>query len=106
MEVGTVAAVLPDALRFCFALAAEDTVARGASLEIVETPGRARCRACGADVALDRPYGRCACGGSDLAWLSRAAPPILAREGARHVRPPWVPPAARTPPPPRPSRPP
>ena len=53
LEVGKLAAVLPDALRFCFDLAAEDTVARGASLEIVETPGRARCRGCGADVALD-----------------------------------------------------
>jgi hydrogenase nickel incorporation protein HypA/HybF len=80
LEVGKLAAVLPDALRFCFDLAAEDTVARGARLEIVETPGRARCRGCGADVALDRPYGRCACGGSDLEWLSGEALRILEME--------------------------
>jgi len=80
LEVGKLAAVLPDALRFCFDLAAEDTVARGARLEIVETPGRARCRGCGADVALDRPYGRCACGRSDLEWLSGEALRILEME--------------------------
>ena len=40
------------------------------ALEIIETPGRARCRACGAGLTLDRPFGRCACGGSDLEWLS------------------------------------
>ena len=82
LEVGKLAAVLPDALRFCFDLAAEDTVARGARLEIVETPGRARCRGCGADVALDRPYGRCACGASDLEWLSGEALRILEMEVA------------------------
>src|SRR6266850_1888484 len=82
LEVGKLAAVLPDALRFCFDLAAEETVARGARLEIVETPGRARCRGCGADVALDRPYGRCACGRSDLEWLSGEALRILEMEVA------------------------
>ena len=82
LEVCKLAAVLPDALRFCFDLASEDTVARGARLEIVETPGRARCRGCGADVALDRPYGRCPCGGSDLEWLSGEALRILEMEVA------------------------
>lgn len=35
--VGRLVAVLPDALRFCFELAAEGTVAEGAALEILET---------------------------------------------------------------------
>jgi hydrogenase nickel incorporation protein HypA/HybF len=70
LEVGKLAAVLPDALRFCFAAAAEGTPAEGARLEIVEVPGRALCRACGGSVELLRPFGRCSCGGSDLEWLS------------------------------------
>jgi hydrogenase nickel incorporation protein HypA/HybF len=70
VEVGRLSAVMPDALRFCFDLATEGTDAEGATLEIVEIPGLARCRACGADVALERPFGRCACGGTDLEWLA------------------------------------
>jgi hydrogenase nickel incorporation protein HypA/HybF len=70
LEVGKLAAVLPDAVRFCFDLCGEGTVVEGASLDIIETPGLARCRACGADVSLDRPLGRCGCGSTDLDWLS------------------------------------
>jgi len=70
LEVGALALVLPDALRFCFDLAAADTSLAGATLEIVETPGQARCRECGGSVALTRPFGRCACGSTDLDWLS------------------------------------
>ena len=69
VDVGKLAAVLPDALRFSFELACEGTPAEGAVLEIREIPGRARCRGCGAELELDRPFGRCACGGSDLEWL-------------------------------------
>jgi hydrogenase nickel incorporation protein HypA/HybF len=70
LEVGKLSAVLPDALRFCFDAAAEGTSAEGARLDIVEVPGLARCRACGGQVELSQPFGRCACGGSDLEWLS------------------------------------
>jgi hydrogenase nickel incorporation protein HypA/HybF len=70
VEIGKLSTVLPDALRFCFDLATRDTVAEGAALDIVEIPGRARCVACGADVALEQPFGRCACGNTDLEWLS------------------------------------
>jgi hydrogenase nickel incorporation protein HypA/HybF len=70
VEVGRLSTVLPDALRFCFDLAAAGTAAEGAVLDIVEVPGRAACRACGAEVALERPFGRCACGSSDLEWLA------------------------------------
>jgi hydrogenase nickel incorporation protein HypA/HybF len=70
LEVGRLTAVLPDALRFCFETAAAGTPAEGATLEVVEIPGRARCRACSAEVELTRPFGRCACGNSDLDWLS------------------------------------
>jgi hydrogenase nickel incorporation protein HypA/HybF len=70
LQIGKLSTVLPDAVRFCFDLAAEGTPLEGAELAIVEIPGQARCRACGADVVLERPFGRCACGGTDLAWLS------------------------------------
>jgi hydrogenase nickel incorporation protein HypA/HybF len=68
--IGKLSMVLPDALRFCFDLATEHTAAEGARLEIVETPGAARCRACNETVPLDRPFGRCVCTSTDLEWTS------------------------------------
>lgn len=70
VEIGKLAAVLPDAVRFAYDLCKEGTAAAGATLTIIETPGRARCRVCGLDVLLDRPYGQCGAGHSDLEWLS------------------------------------
>ena len=70
LEIGKLSLVLPDALRFCFDLCCEGTVAEGASLEIIEIPGRARCLTCGAGVTLERAFGRCECGNTDLEWLS------------------------------------
>lgn len=70
LEIGKLSSVLPDAVRFCFDLCAEGTPAEGAALEILEPPGLGRCRECGGEVALDRPFGRCACGSSDLEWVS------------------------------------
>jgi hydrogenase nickel incorporation protein HypA/HybF len=63
VEVGQLAAVLPDALRFCFDVCAQGTAVEGAKLEILETPGRAVCGTCGGKVALASPFGRCDCGG-------------------------------------------
>jgi hydrogenase nickel incorporation protein HypA/HybF len=70
LEIGKLAAILPDAVRFCFDLCSEGTVLEGASLVIIEIPGRARCRECGGEVLLERPFGRCECGCTDLEWLS------------------------------------
>src|SRR5678816_3180661 len=69
VRVGALAAVVPDALRFCFGLACEDTPLSGAALDIVELPARARCRACAVESEFDGPFALCACGG-DLEWLS------------------------------------
>lgn len=63
VEVGQLAAVLPDALRFCFDVCAQGTTVEGAALEIMEIPGRATCDDCGGTVALAAPFGRCRCGG-------------------------------------------
>ncbi len=72
LEIGKLSAILPDAVRFCFDLCSEGTVAEGASLEILEIPGQARCRECGSLVTLDKPFGRCDCGNTDLEWLAGA----------------------------------
>jgi hydrogenase nickel incorporation protein HypA/HybF len=70
LEIGKLSAVLPDAVRFCFDACVEGTPLAGATLEIVETAGLARCRSCDGHVQLDRPFGRCVCGSSDLDWVS------------------------------------
>ncbi|HEX4477033.1 MAG TPA: hydrogenase maturation nickel metallochaperone HypA [Polyangiaceae bacterium] len=70
IDVGVLTAVLPDALSFCFGLASEGTAAEGASFEVRSRSGRARCRACTSELELLRPFGRCACGGTELDWLS------------------------------------
>lgn len=66
LEVGELGCVSPDSLRFCFEVCAKDTPVEGAVLEVVTIPGEARCRACEEVFALDRPFGACACGSTDL----------------------------------------
>jgi hydrogenase nickel incorporation protein HypA/HybF len=66
LEIGKLSAVLPDAVRFCFDICARDTVLEGATLEIVETPGRARCRDCDGEVSLMHLVGSCSCGSTNL----------------------------------------
>ena len=70
LEIGKLTVVLPDAVRFCFDLCCEGTVAAGAELEIVEIPAHARCRACQTAITRDQPFGMCECGSCDLEWLS------------------------------------
>ena len=70
VEIGKLSAVMPDAVRFCFPLCCEGTVAEGATLDIVEKPGIAKCRSCGGKVVLERPFGQCVCGCTELEWLS------------------------------------
>ena len=70
IEIGKLSLVMPDAVRFCFDLVAEGTPVEGAVLEILEPAGRGRCRTCGGEVALERPFGRCVCGSTDLDWIS------------------------------------
>jgi len=69
LEVGKLAAVVPDAFRFCFELCAEGTPAEGAELEIIELPGRGRCRDCQQESTLSSAFDRCACGSISLEFL-------------------------------------
>ncbi|WP_433301510.1 hydrogenase maturation nickel metallochaperone HypA [Actinoplanes sp. CA-030573] len=66
VRIGALTAVVPAAMRFCFDLAVEGTVADGARLEIEERAGAARCRSCGAAVCLTDPILLCPCGSADL----------------------------------------
>lgn len=67
LEIGRLAAVEPEALRFCFAAVADGSVAHGAALEIIEVPGTGWCMACSATVAMEEIYGTCPhCGSHQL----------------------------------------
>lgn len=70
LEIGKLSCVLPDAVKFCFDLCAEGTVAEGAVLEIIEPPGLGRCRQCGAEFPLHEALARCTCGNTDIEWLT------------------------------------
>ena len=67
VEVGQLTAVVPEALRFCFDVCARGTCMDGAELEIIEIPGWATCRACGAAAAVGGALLLCSqCGGADV----------------------------------------
>jgi hydrogenase nickel incorporation protein HypA/HybF len=72
LEIGKLSAVLPDAVRFCFDLCSEGTAAESAALEIIEVPGKARCRECQKEIELNGPLDGCACGSVALEWLAGA----------------------------------
>lgn len=64
LEVGQLAGVEQEALRFCFDAVTRDTLAQGARLEIVETPGAGLCLECHRVVAVAARYDPCPlCGG-------------------------------------------
>jgi hydrogenase nickel incorporation protein HypA/HybF len=67
LEIGQLASVEPEAMRFCFEAVARDSVAAGARLEIVATPGAAWCLGCAEQVALAELGAACPrCGGYRL----------------------------------------
>ncbi len=52
LEIGALSHVAPDALRTCFDVVKQRSIADGASLEISSTPGAAWCMPCGKRVPL------------------------------------------------------
>jgi hydrogenase nickel incorporation protein HypA/HybF len=62
LEIGTLSGVVADSVRFCFDLITEGTTLEGASLEIVQPAGKARCRDCGVEFTLEDLLMLCACG--------------------------------------------
>ena len=70
LEIGKLTCVTPDAIRFCFDVAAAETPLEGAHLEIVEIEARARCRACGGTFVQETLWASCRCGEHDCERLS------------------------------------
>src|SRR3954452_9615127 len=70
LQIGQLAGVMPDAMRFCFDVFSHGTLLEGAALEIDDIGGRARCRACGAELALISFLDLCGCGSADLDVLA------------------------------------
>jgi hydrogenase nickel incorporation protein HypA/HybF len=57
---------MADAVAFCFEVVAQGTPLEGASLEILEIEGRARCEACGLEFEADTLFAPCMCGSHRL----------------------------------------
>ncbi len=67
LEIGTLATIDTDALRWCFELGAAHGVARGATLDIVGGPAHAWCQACALAVDIAQRGDACPrCGGHAL----------------------------------------
>jgi len=64
LEIGELAGVEVEAIRFCFDAMVKGTLADGARLEIIATQGEGHCLACGETVAIQLRYDPCPlCGG-------------------------------------------
>jgi hydrogenase nickel incorporation protein HypA/HybF len=67
LEIGALAPVEREALRFCFDAVARGSIAEGARFEIVETPGAAWCKHCDTEVPIAALGEACPrCGGYQL----------------------------------------
>jgi hydrogenase nickel incorporation protein HypA/HybF len=80
VEVGALCAVVPDAMQFCFELAAEGTVAQGAQLDLKVQAGEAKCRTCDRRFELFDPILLCPCGSADVDVLAGRDLRILSME--------------------------
>lgn len=67
LEIGALAGVEPEAMRFCFDAVMRGSLADGAGLEIIAAPGVAWCLPCGKNVAVSQLYDVCPnCSGHQL----------------------------------------
>ncbi len=67
LEVGALAGVELDALRFGFDVVMKNSIADQAKLEIIEIPGQAWCMLCMKNVTVQQRYDACPdCGGYQL----------------------------------------
>jgi hydrogenase nickel incorporation protein HypA/HybF len=70
LEIGRLSGVVPGRVRFWFDVVWTGNYLEGARLDIAEPPGRARCRDCGEEFALDDFILLCPCGSADVAVLA------------------------------------
>lgn len=59
LEVGWLAGVEVESLRFCFDAVVRDSLAEGARLDIVDAPGGGWCMDCGKEVEISALYDAC-----------------------------------------------
>jgi hydrogenase nickel incorporation protein HypA/HybF len=59
LEIGQLAGVEVEAMKFCFDAVTRDSIAAGARLEIIATPGSGWCMQCSASVPLAEVFGAC-----------------------------------------------
>ena len=71
LEIGQLSCVEPEALAFCFDAVTRDSIAAGARLEIIATPGSGWCERCAATVPMDTTFSACPqCGAYHLKIIS------------------------------------
>lgn len=67
LEIGALAAVEVEALRFCLEAVLRGTCAEGARIDVETVPGRGACARCGDTLPLERLYDPCPrCGSYDV----------------------------------------
>jgi len=67
LEVGALAGVEVEALRFGFDVVMKESVAEGVRLEVIDVPGQAWCMQCMKNVLIDQRFDPCPdCGGYQL----------------------------------------
>lgn len=59
LEIGKLSCALPDAMKMAFVAATNGTLADGAELEILRTPGRAYCARCDKAVEIEERFDAC-----------------------------------------------
>lgn len=78
VEIGQLSGVEREAFEFCFDLAMRGGVTDGARLEVLATPGRGRCPACGRETALAVVYDPCEhCGAAPVAVIDGTAMRVI-----------------------------
>jgi len=64
LEIGALAGVEVEAMRFCFDAVVKGSIAEGTQLEIIETGGQGLCMSCNKTVPISQRYDACPeCGG-------------------------------------------
>jgi len=67
IEVGELAGVECEALRFCFDAVTRGSIAEGCALEIISVPGEGWCMQCAAKTPIHELFGACGtCGGHQV----------------------------------------
>ncbi|MCF6209605.1 MAG: hydrogenase maturation nickel metallochaperone HypA [Gammaproteobacteria bacterium] len=67
LEIGALASVDVEAMRFSFDVVVNGSLANGARLEIIGLPGRAWCMPCGQTVSVEQRFDACSeCGSYQL----------------------------------------